>query len=1271
MLDCVMVSPTSRLLELLELLQTRPMVTGREVADRLAVDRRTVRRDVATLQRLGIPVEGERGVGGGYRLRPGYRLPPLMLSDDEATVAVLGLAAAHRLGLVEPSIADGALAKIYRVLPDALRRRVEALETALAFTAPTTAGEPPPAETTLLLAEAIRRRQRVRVAYVLTKADGAVSSLTTLSSSGPSGSGEVPVYRVDSGYDLDLYLFRADSPLNFSIDVPDSFGPVDADGHPVAGNALYGKQALLTLRTWDVDQVEGEVDRVLVNGTTLPGNLSGADGQWSTNTFRFPTYLLRLPTAANPTGRNDFAIDIDVTQAGWAVLVDWAELRPAETTVGVPAAVFVHGITGASGPNGESTMADFKNYFVQQQPGLISRAIAPPLTQHGSISENTGILIQRTDELTATEIDKRVDLVAHSMGGLSSRQYAWEYPGRVRNLVMVATPNGGSRLADIVCGNRKIPWWLKGAAGGALDYLTRQLGPCDSPTDGLYQLQESYVQNVFNKQVPDVATGVTTYATIAGRGNGIGSIFLDGEDDGTVATSSVRYLATDNPDHPGQHISLLPDYDRTHAQLIQPDSPAYQRSLCWIYGLTLPACAGATVNTAGTAEQPTPTSTTKQRVTKQSAGDAVVAAATSPQYQPAGGAAEDIPAGETRTYPLSVPSDATATLLVLTDAPSEVSLSLTGATLSPSTLFQVPSVAAEFTGPQTLTVHNAGTATHSVMTFLQVASTRTLTVASPRLARPASTVALAATISSPLADDAPQWQLTDSAGTVVAAGAYTAGASAGAWQASLAAPAAGAYTLTSWVQGAQPRVRTATLQVADAATIGSGFGEHVEDADADGLADRLLLDVPVTAALAGAYRLSGRLVDASNQPVAEGRGSATLAAGAGSITLAFDGQEIHDRQRPGPWRLVDVTLSTAATPETLVDFKPDLGTTTLADPAVFEHPTVTIAPGFTDQGIDDNADGVYDHLQVTGSVTVETTDTYAINARLIAPDGTEVARTQDTRSLTGTAPLVLDFPGAPIRASGKDGPYRVADLNVYSLTNPNAGITVVDAYTTGPYTSTQFGTVPSVPLSVTAIPGNTVATLSWAPPSTDGGSAIAGYELTASPGGFQTTVSAATRSYRFTGLHNNTSYTLGVRAVNAIGPGPQESRTVRPRLPIGDYNGDLRTDLAVWRPSNGTWYVRGISTTQFGANGDRPVPADYNGDGVTDLAVWRPSNGTWYVRGISTTQFGTTGDVPVAGDYNGDGRADLAVWRPSNGTWYVRGISTTQWGQNGDIPLNT
>ena len=88
-----MASPTSRLLELLELLQTRPLTTGREIADRLGIDARTARRYIGVLQELGIPVEGQRGVGGGYRIRPGYRLPPLMLGDDEAVAVVLGLLA--------------------------------------------------------------------------------------------------------------------------------------------------------------------------------------------------------------------------------------------------------------------------------------------------------------------------------------------------------------------------------------------------------------------------------------------------------------------------------------------------------------------------------------------------------------------------------------------------------------------------------------------------------------------------------------------------------------------------------------------------------------------------------------------------------------------------------------------------------------------------------------------------------------------------------------------------------------------------------------------------------------------------------------------------------------------------------------------------------------------------------------------------------------------------------------------------------------------------
>ena len=161
-----MLTPTARLLELLELLQAQPLITGRQISDRLGIDPRTVRRYVEALKDLGIPVEGQRGVGGGYRIRPGYRLPPLMLTDDEAVAVALGVQAAGRLGLSGSADAvEGALVKIHRVLPDGLRRRVEALEATLDFTGGAKRGAPVRGDAVLLLADAIRRRRRVRTTY--------------------------------------------------------------------------------------------------------------------------------------------------------------------------------------------------------------------------------------------------------------------------------------------------------------------------------------------------------------------------------------------------------------------------------------------------------------------------------------------------------------------------------------------------------------------------------------------------------------------------------------------------------------------------------------------------------------------------------------------------------------------------------------------------------------------------------------------------------------------------------------------------------------------------------------------------------------------------------------------------------------------------------------------------------------------------------------------------------------------------------------------------
>jgi len=123
-------------------------------------------------------------------------------------------------------------------------------------------------------------------------------------------------------------------------------------------------------------------------------------------------------------------------------------------------------------------------------------------------------------------------------------------------------------------------------------------------------------------------------------------------------------------------------------------------------------------------------------------------------------------------------------------------------------------------------------------------------------------------------------------------------------------------------------------------------------------------------------------------------------------------------------------------------------------------------------------------------------------------------------------------------------------------------------------------------------------------------------------------------------------------------------------IPVpGDYNGDGVAELAFWRPSQGIWHIRGMARQGWGQPGDIPVPGDYNGDGVAKIAVWRPSTGRWYINQVGSYQFGQPGDIPVPGDYNGDGATEIAVWRPSTGEWLIMGASSQVLGQPGDIPV--
>ena len=132
-----------------------------------------------------------------------------------------------------------------------------------------------------------------------------------------------------------------------------------------------------------------------------------------------------------------------------------------------------------------------------------------------------------------------------------------------------------------------------------------------------------------------------------------------------------------------------------------------------------------------------------------------------------------------------------------------------------------------------------------------------------------------------------------------------------------------------------------------------------------------------------------------------------------------------------------------------------------------------------------------------------------------------------------------------------------------------------------------------------------------------------------------------------------------------------------------DYDGDGQNDIAVWRPEDGFWYIRRSSDAQLmyikwgtttvyptGLLPDVPVPADYDGDGQTDIAVWRPDTGVWYVlrssNGYDQTdalifRWGKLGDIPIPADYDGDGNADFSVFRSRENRWYIFESKASKW----------
>ncbi|WP_199440906.1 helix-turn-helix transcriptional regulator [Umezawaea beigongshangensis] len=267
--------PTARVLTLLELLQAGGVQTVASLADRLGVDERTVRRYVDHLLDLDVPVESVRGRYGGYRLVSGYRTPPIMLSDEEALAVLLGLIAGRRVGLATATgmASETAAAKIRRVLPERLGRRLDTVLGSLTFTTPAAEPTAPESAVLLVLADAVSNHRPVSIRY--TAADGRRSERTLHPYGLVAHSGRWYVTGADPAIGEDR-TFRLDriagaSPLPGSFEPP---GELDPAQRVLTGLATAPHRHEVALR------VRGSAEQIR---TRLPPSVAVVTeaGDWS------------------------------------------------------------------------------------------------------------------------------------------------------------------------------------------------------------------------------------------------------------------------------------------------------------------------------------------------------------------------------------------------------------------------------------------------------------------------------------------------------------------------------------------------------------------------------------------------------------------------------------------------------------------------------------------------------------------------------------------------------------------------------------------------------------------------------------------------------------------------------------------------------------------------------------------------------------------------------------------------------------------------------
>lgn len=869
---------------------------------------------------------------------------------------------------------------------------------------------------------------------------------------------------VDDSPGLDTgCTFRSGGPLIFSIPVTRFVGDVSK----LLANKAIEPNAELHMPAFDVDFAGApgyppERDRVSFNGHVVPSEfLTGTNDTWIPNNFVIPVEWINFPKDPRPGGTitealNEIRIDIDTasppSEENWCTSIDWAALS---IKVARPD-LLVHGICvqGICNRGSETWTANpiWPN-------GLDNRGIPFDIIDMGrldTIGANAGKIATKVAELKRRFGVDKVNIVAHSKGGIDSRHFV-ENKNDVARLSQIGTPNAGSPIADYIQAGALGLFGIGGSlasnllAGGA----------------GGYQLTTAYM-NGYNQ-----AHGFnpkTLYVSLAGDYSGGGfvdnflnSIISDG-DDTIVPVSSVHALP--------YAAHLLYSSSGANKQAKHTEQAGSPDIFNLLVGFTsAPLTASASARSASLAPN-------------QSLFNTAPVPGTVIQGQT-----------QTQTIPVDNTGPGSFSLIYDTGNLDMVLVSPSGRRIDPLVAQTDPAITfessedlegfkvevytfdtleagvwkVEVTGTQIS--DPSGKESYLVGAWLQESSVNLSAETDKENYAVGEPIVINATIVNsnlgPVLGASASAIVGIANGTVsnivlldngVAPdkvandGIYT-GTFNGASQ-------AGIYQLAITAQGNQPPFsRGVYLQrpvTASTSSFTTGFSDQGVDTNQNGLFDELVINVPVNITKEATYLLIGELTAPNGTVLGTASTRTQLSPGTSAVQLNFDGKDIFQKGLDGPYtlssiRLAEETADGDALP--LVELKDAYKTSTYSY-RNFERAAIFIPGTGSDTGIDTNGNGQFDTLEVSLDVDMLEANTYQWSARLADKNGKQIGVFASSGFLNaGPGVITLAFDGIAIGQNGVDGPYRVSDLLIFGT---NQSQVTFDVYTTATYQVCQF-----------------------------------------------------------------------------------------------------------------------------------------------------------------------------------------------------------------------